>query len=342
VDAAADRVERLSELGRLDDAERVARTALAADPQDESLLVALALVLLRGQRYGDGLAAADAAAALAPQHERVHRLRGLLLAGLGRHAEAVEAGYRAVSLAPDEPLAALGYAVVLQRAGRLADAQQVALRAVALDPENPRAHLRVADIAFERGDRRAARRAYVETLRLDPNDATARHDLAVLDLAARRPADALRGLVESGQLDPSMPQVLHNVTVVLWRLAQRLRTVLVVATFALLVVGGPRADADPAALRVAAGVVLVLLTGAVAWTVRDLPAGTTPAVRVALRGDRLLAVACGGLAACTLALAAVAVTGWAGLAVAVWQALLLLSAFVFVLGLVRKIRRRRR
>ena len=337
---AAERVERLCDLGRLDDAERQARSALAAEPEDAALVVALARVLLAARRFAPGLEAADAAVALAPGDERAHRVRGLLLSGLGRHAEALRAGYTAVSIAPQEFYAALGYALVLQAAGRLADAREVALRAVALDPENPTGHRRLADIAAQHGDRATARRAYTEALRLDPDDAVARNDLAVLELVDRRPAAALRGFVEAGQLDPTLPEALRNVRVVLWQRAGRVRTALLLGTFGLLVAAGP--GDDRAVLRVGAVLVLAVVGLLVVRSARALPPGGGPAVRAALRGDRLLAVTVMLLALGTGVVALVAATGWPGPAAVVWLVSLLLSVVAVVrLAVVRLARRRR-
>lgn len=336
---AAQRVEYLRELGRLDDAEREARTALAAEPQDASLLAALAAVLLGADRHAEGLAAAEAATAAAPHDERAHRLRALLLSRQGRHHEAVQAGYTSVSLAPEEPFAATGYARVLQRAGRLGDALQVAHRVVALAPNSADSHFLLADLASDLDDRRTARAAYAEALRLNPQHAAARHDLAVLDARSHRPARALKGLVDAGTMDPSMPQVLHTVTAVLWQLSWRLRMWLALATVITIFVG---AGTEPTwSVRIAA-VAILLASAALAWfTVRDLPRSTRPVVQAALRTDRPLRftwIATGG---CLLVYAVAAVTGLRVLVVVVWLVLALLGWLTLGVRLVRSGRRRR-
>jgi tetratricopeptide (TPR) repeat protein len=333
---AAQRVEHLRELGRLDDAEREARAALAAEPQDGALLAALAAVLLRAERHAEGLAAADAATAAAPQEERSHRLRALLLSRLGRHAEALAAGYASVSIAPEEPLAATAYARVLQGAGRLSDAVAVAHRVVALAPNSADAHFLLADVTSDLGDRATARLAYAETLRLDPQHAAARHDLAVLDARSHRPARALKGLIDAGTMDPSMPQVLQTVTAVLWQLSWRLRIWLIVAT--LIALGA----AETPAVRAVA--VAILLASAVLawWTVRDLPARTRPVVAAALRTDGPLRFTYLATAACVAVYVVIAVTGLGALAGLVWLVLALLGWLTLVVRIVRSRRAHRR
>ena len=325
---AASRVAQLRTLRRLDDAERTAREALAADPQDAAVLTELAAVLLSAERHADGLAAADAAAALAPQDERVHRVRGVLLARLGRHTEALHAGYAAVSLAPNEPFAALGYATVLQIAGRLDD--------VELAPAEPAAHLRLADVASDRHDLVTARRAYAETLRLDPDNAAARHDLAVLDLQAHRPGDALRGLVEAGRMDPTQPLVLRNIAAVVWRLAWLLRIVLVVGVFVVIAAGGGDGATPSVPVRIGGALVLGVVAVASWRTLRNLPASTRPATLAAVRADRPLAFTCVALAVCVGLFGAVAVTGIGVVAVLVWLVLALLAIVAVVVGLARR------
>lgn len=334
---AAQRVEYLRELGRLDDAEREARSALAAEPQDATLLAALAAVLLGAGRHAEGLAAADAATAAAPQDERVHRLRGLLLSRLGRHHEAVQAGYASVSLAPEEPYAATGYARVLQHAGRLSDAVAVAHRLVALAPNSADSHFLLADVASDLGDRRTARVAYTETLRLDPQHAAARHDLAVLDARSHRPARALKGLVDAGTMDPSMSQVLQTVTVVLWQLSWRLRIWLAVTTIITLLtaVDGP----GTWTARLVATAVLAASAALGWWTVRDLPASTRPVVQAALRTDGPLRFTWIATAACIAVYVVIAVTGLGVLASLVWLVLGLLGWLTLAVRVIRSARR---
>jgi tetratricopeptide (TPR) repeat protein len=330
---ATARVEQLAVLGRLDEAERRARDALTDHPGDAGLLAALAHVLLRDQRYADGLAAAQAAVAADPESDRPHRLCGILLSYLGRHHEATFAVHHALMLAPQEPAVAVGYSLVLQRAGRLQDALDVARRAVALNPEWAHAQHRLANAALARGDRVTARAALAEALRLDPDDAAARHDLALVDLHDRHAGAALRGFAEAGRMSPELGgTALANMAVVLWRLAWRLRLVLIVATFALI----GASDGGPVALRVVGGIAVVAVAAAVAWQLRPLRRADRRAVRAALRSDGALTITAGVLVVTVACVLAVAVTGSLGLVVALWPLLILLA----VVALVRRARRR--
>lgn len=335
--AAFERVERLRELGRLADAEREARAALAADPEDPGLLSSLAAVLLSAERHAEGLGVAEAACAADPDQERAHRLRGLLASRLGRHPEAIWACWTAVTLAPEEPYAALGYATALQAAGRLADALAVARRAASLDPALAHAHLMVADISANLGRRKAARAAYAEVLRLEPDHAVARHDLAVQDFRSQRMGRALRGLIDAGELDPTMPQVLTNVAAVLWRLAWRLRIWLVVTTIVLI--AGFSEGGDPLAVRLVTLAMLLVTGGLVWWTVRELPPGAVRVARAALREDRPLAFSYLAIGGCLVVYLLIVGTGDSAPAVLVVLALGMLGVLAFFVGWGRRVRR---
>jgi tetratricopeptide (TPR) repeat protein len=338
--AALERAEKLRLLGRLDDAERALREALAGAPDDAGLLSELAWVLDLADRQSEGLVAAEAAISLDPQEARHHQIRASLLSGLNRHDEAVQAAFTAASLRPQEPKIARTYARVLSAAGRPREAYDVARHAVALDPASSAAHLMLADIADDLRDRQTARRAYEEALRLDPQNALARHDLAVLDINTGHAARGLRGLVEAGALDPTMAIVLRTITHVLWKLSWRLRMLFVPATIACVVASGARPDEATWSARVAAAVALTVIGLLTWWTARGLPAGTRPAVLAALRADGPLRVTYLGMAACALLFLTVAVTGVGVFAAFVWLVLGLLGVLALVVGAMRRLRRR--
>lgn len=338
-DAALRRAESLRVLGRLDDAERTLREALAAAPQDAALLSELAWVLNLADRHAEGLPAAEAAIAVEPQVARNHQIRALLLSGLNRHEEAVQAAAVASSLRPEEPTIARTCARVLSAAGREHEAYEAARHAVTLDPQSSAAHLLVADLADDIRDRRTARTAYEEALRLDPQNALARHDLAVLDINTGHPARGLRGLVEAGSLDPTMPIVLRTIAVVLWKLAWRLRILFIPATIACVAASAGQVDEATWPARIAAAVSLLAIGLLTWWTVRDLPAGTRQAVRAAMRGDGPLRVTYLGLTTCVLLFLAVAVTGFGVFAGLVWLVLGLLAVLALAVGALRRPRR---
>ncbi|MPZ64123.1 MAG: hypothetical protein GEU83_00880 [Pseudonocardiaceae bacterium] len=343
--AAAQRAEDLRLLGRLDEAERIAREGLAADPSDAVLLTVLAGVLRQAGRPAAALQAAEAASAAAPQAPDPHRQRALALSALGRHEPACEASAVAVSLDPHGPITLVAHAVVLQAAGALHAASEAARWAVAVAPEEPAGHLLVADIHHALGDVRTARLAYGEVLRLEPDNAVARHDLAVLDMGRGRAGPALRGLLDAGALGPADGLPLReNVAAVLWRLSWYLRLVLFASFFLVGALGatGPEPQFVASNLaRIGAAVVLVV-AGLLSWRFsRRLPPQARPVITAALRADGLLAAAAILIAAGFAIHVAIVVTGYGVLVFGVFGVVVALFA-VTVTADVRARRRRKR
>ena len=171
----------LAAAGQKEEAERVYRQAIAADPTYAAPHYNLSL-LLRGQkRYQEADAelwqAVDAGLA-DPELTLVrgaldYRERGelaraevLLQGGLARFPQSV-------------PLL-LNAGVFYGELGRLEDARKLLEKAVNLSPNNPRAHRNLAVALAGLGDREAAVAHLKETLRLDPSDTAAKNELARL------------------------------------------------------------------------------------------------------------------------------------------------------------------
>jgi tetratricopeptide (TPR) repeat protein len=351
---AAHRVEHLRLLGRYDEAETVARDALAADPSDGLLLYGLAAVLHQQGRYDEALHAADAALADLPDAP-VYRQRALALSALDRPGEAMAASATAVSLDPHGAASYIVYAAVLQQARSLPAAYDAARWAIALAPEEPTGHLILAEISNDLGDRKTARAAYHEVLRLDPENVAARHDLAVLDLSQGKVGTALRGLLDAGalapaELSPSGPgakaglPVLTNVTVVLWRLAWYLRLVLFIGFFVVVAASppGPPRFESSTPVRVAAAVVL-LAAGLLSWRfVRTLPPRARSVLLGVVRSDALLISAAVFTAVGFALYGAIVVTGYPPLALVVFALVVVLFALTLAGNLSRRRERRRR
>ncbi len=169
----------------LDEGLRLARRAVALDPQDADALAVLGLGLTTNPlRWREARRATEQAVALAPHDPAVWLARAQVLKDtVGARGSARAAAERAVQLAPEDAGAALLLAQVafdeLNPFDRRAAAEVDALvaRALALDPASADAHvLRAeADLDGTSGERQAA---YLEAARLDP---THREALAGVD-----------------------------------------------------------------------------------------------------------------------------------------------------------------
>jgi tetratricopeptide (TPR) repeat protein len=291
---AAQRVEHLRTLGRLDDAERVAREALAAEPEDPGLLAELSATLLAGDRYEEGLAAAAAALAGDPDHEWAYLLHTTHLSWMGRHDEAVERSERTVARDPESGVAHAHHAFVLNRAGHHERALPVARQAVELEPEDPDHHVLVGDIAADLKKWRIARQAYHEALRIDPTHFGARHNLATLDSSMLRIGPALRGLVEAGSMDPREPAVAQNLTGLMWRHLLVHLAALGLAATAVLIFGG--LGTPGLVVRILAGLSVLDVITFAWWATRALRSANRTAVLAIARtepGYRLTLAAIG-------------------------------------------------
>lgn len=326
----SDRVDQLRDLGRLDAAEREARAALAAAPDDPELLGSLGFVLFLAERFDEGLAAARTVLATSPDDGVAQIVAAHCASGLGMHDEAIDATGILVSQWPEQATFAGMHALVLMRGGRHQDALAEARRAVILDPRDADAHYVLGEIHTVMGNKPGARTAYQDVLSLEPDHALAHHNLAWAQSLVLNPKRALRRLIDAGALDPSIPTLPHNLREILWAASVWVRIWLVVASLAVLWF---RSSSGWTERYLAASVLLVTALGGW-WTTRDLSTQTRATLRAATRGQWLLALTWAVIACCLLVFAAIAVTGDAAPAALVWTTVFCVSLIVF---LVRKL-----
>ena len=202
------RAQRLAELGRFDDAERMARSGLAAAPADPDLLTLLASILRLRRDYAGALAVADTAVAAAPGLAGAHAERAENLIALIRSRDAVEAGREAVRLDPFDPAGHL----VLARAYAAADdfdrARVAAHHGLSMRPGSVEGLLTVADVERDAGNRDAATAAARAALALAPGNAYGRWLIAMLDAERLRVRRSMRGLRDVARDNPARPDVI--------------------------------------------------------------------------------------------------------------------------------------
>jgi tetratricopeptide (TPR) repeat protein len=202
------RAQRLAELGRFDDAERMARSGLAAAPADPALLTLLASILRLQRDYAGALAVADAAVAAAPALADAHAERAENLISLIRSRDAVEAGREAVRLDPFDPAGHL----VLARAFAAADdfdrARAAAHHGLSLRPGSVEGLLTVADVERDAGNRDAATAAARAALAVAPGNTYGRWLIAMLDAERLKVRRSMRGLRDVARDNPARPDVI--------------------------------------------------------------------------------------------------------------------------------------
>lgn len=277
--------------------------ALAADPEDPALLVAMARARLG---LGDpATAATDAHAALthAPDNADAMRVYAVALDSLGRRHDALSVAYRAVQADSPNHLTHYTYATLLLNAGHAAQALTAAGEAVRLEPSDAENHFLAARILNKLGRIKESTEAYQETLRLDPEHADAAHNIAVNRLNRGQWGQALRGFLGAARMDPALGQhVRRNVGIALIRPLRWTTLVSLLLSFFAIVSHEDTGDhVAPVVTAVAVAVLVALLV----WVVRLVPRASRRSV---LRAAPMLVVR-GGIAVCAVVIGAVSVVG---------------------------------
>jgi len=152
-------------LGRLDDAEADANTAVRLDPDEIRYRELLAQVLSAAGAHREAAEEYARLARLDPrQPEWIRAEAAERLASADAEA-AVEAARRALRLEPNDAEAQLALAHGLLRAGQAVPALEAAVRAVALSPGDPMAREAEADARWLAGDESGALAAYAALAR---------------------------------------------------------------------------------------------------------------------------------------------------------------------------------
>ncbi len=156
--------------GRLDDAERAYRRALALDPWFSPAFVNLADLFRATGRDAEAEALLREAIELLPEDSGVRHSLGLALVRQGRHPEALDELRRAAELAPDQTRYAYVYGVALHSLGETTRALQVLEAAHLRNPQDPELLTGLATISRDAGRLEAARDFARKLLALRPED----------------------------------------------------------------------------------------------------------------------------------------------------------------------------
>ena len=173
-----------ADLGRLPEAERALRDALAAG-DDPVGYYNLGLVLERGGRLQEAESSYRRAVALGPGLASARNNLGLLLARTDRLDEATGHLHEAIRLDPASPDAYTNLAVVMLQRGQVSEAEQLARQAIDVDPAHADAHANLGVIRARAGDLESARRHLGEALRIDPGHENARRNLNAINQSPR-------------------------------------------------------------------------------------------------------------------------------------------------------------
>jgi tetratricopeptide (TPR) repeat protein len=273
---AKKRSEAALDLGRVAEAIKYAREAVAAAPDDAEAFCALADALLASGDDNGALDAAEKGTALAPGLGWAHACRAIALLKLGEHSRALEAIDEALRIDPGMAARHRIRARVLAKLGRAEEARKEAQRACELSPGDATSHDLVALYAFK--DRRwpEAERSWREALRIDPMNALRLNNFgAALDRQGRG-EEARQAYRRAIQMDPSLAVSKRNLHETVRFPLKRATLFVVVGAVALVKLalrklGGPSLAPRLAATTtgsVALGVFVIVTAAGLAWLAR--------------------------------------------------------------------------
>jgi tetratricopeptide (TPR) repeat protein len=165
--------------GRLDDAERLYRQVLAADPRHADSLHLLGVLASQMGRNDDAADLINQAIAISPGAAAYHFNLGNVLRGQGRLDEAIACYRRALALQPAFPGAHNHLADSLGGMGRQEEAVVCYRNAITLKPDDPLAHNNLGAALKELGRLDDAVACYRKALALRPDFAEAHYNLGV-------------------------------------------------------------------------------------------------------------------------------------------------------------------
>ncbi len=152
VPALVGKGDALAGAGRIEDAVRIYREALATDASLADVRRRVDVLAFRSQQAALNVARKAAEA--------------------GRYDEAVAAYEQAIAASPDSGLLYRELAVVERKSGKAEKALEHLRKAVAFDPTDARALVQVGELLEERGDFAAAADAYAKAIAIEPSEDT--------------------------------------------------------------------------------------------------------------------------------------------------------------------------
>jgi tetratricopeptide (TPR) repeat protein len=192
--------------GRHDDAERLYRRALDADPNEPTALYLYGLMAFEAGRAEQAAELFEQVVALRPSHVEAQATLANLRHWRGEHAAAT-AGYRRVlALDANRADAAIGLANALRESGDIAAAALAAGAATTRFAAEAAAWLALGAAQAGAGETEAAIAAYRTAVDLDPSATAARTGLALVLLDAGQAEAAVAEAAAALDLDPTLSE----------------------------------------------------------------------------------------------------------------------------------------
>jgi predicted O-linked N-acetylglucosamine transferase (SPINDLY family) len=196
--------------GNWQEAERLCRLMLGANPAHFDALHLLGIIAAQTRRLQEAVDFLSRAAAVEPNNAEVQNSRGNVLRELGRNEEALQCYERALQLNRKYAEAHNNRATVLQRLGRLEDALGSYDRALKLRPGFAEAHSNRATALQDLGRCDEALKGFDRALRIDPRHAPAHYNRGNVLRVLRRNVEAVQSYDQALQWRPDYAEALNN------------------------------------------------------------------------------------------------------------------------------------
>lgn len=201
---------RYHQVGRLDEAERLYRRALAADSLHADSLHLLGVIAYQRGGHAAALELIRQAIAIDGKVGPYYSNLGLVLQAQGRLDEAIVSYRKAVDLKPDHAEAHYNLGGALQRKGMLDEAVSSYLKALHLKSNYAQAHYNLGLVRQEQGLLEEAITAYRKALAFKPNHPKVRNNLGSVLMKRGRMEEAIACFRHAIALQPDSTEAYNN------------------------------------------------------------------------------------------------------------------------------------
>ncbi len=157
---ALDKLARLEQASKLEEADDLATRMLTAMPEHPHILQLAGIISYRSGRVAEAIERMEKSQAISPEVALYPRNICEVYRGAGRLEDALRAGRRAIELAPGDSRSHFNVALIHYERLELDDAVRVAEQAIALDPDFAEAHFEKAEALLLAGRLRAGWESY--------------------------------------------------------------------------------------------------------------------------------------------------------------------------------------
>lgn len=204
----------------MDEAERMCRLVLDADPGAADALHLLGAIAHQRGDHGQAIEHIEEAARIDPSKPEFLNTLGVANQALGRIAEAEDCFRGALSLKPDYAAAHNNLGIALRELKRAEEAEGSFHEAVRIQPDYAEAHNNRGNVLAELGRLEKAERSLRQAIRIRPDYAEAHGNLGIVLAGLRRLSEAERSARRAIELKPDYAEAHNDLGVALFGLGR--------------------------------------------------------------------------------------------------------------------------